>query len=167
MGGSGLLPDAPAETLPPVRDLTVDLCIVGAGPAGLSAAASAAGEGRRVIVVDEQDLPGGSLLAEPDGVERGRALAEAARGRGAELWPRSTAIAFYPEDGPGVLAVVRPEGLVRVTARRYLYATGAYDQNLPFPDGDRPGVLSARACGRLVFRYGVRPGRRVGLGSDP
>jgi sarcosine oxidase subunit alpha len=167
MGGSGLLPDAPAAELPPVRDETADLCIVGGGPAGLSAAAAAARSGRRVIVVDEQDRPGGSLLAEPDGVARGQALAEAARAGGAELWPSSTAIAFYPEDPPGLLAVVRPEGLVRLSAGTFLYATGSYDQNLPFADADRPGVLSARACGRLVFRWGVRPGRRVTLVSAP
>jgi sarcosine oxidase subunit alpha len=166
MGGSGLLPEAPAKALPPVRDERVDLCIVGAGPAGLSAAAAAARAGR-VVVVDEQDHPGGSLLAEPGGVTRGQALAEAARAAGVELWLGSTAIAWYPEDPPGVLAVVRPEGLVRISAKRFLYATGGYDQNLPFPDADRPGVLSARACGRLAFRWGLRPGRRVTVIADP
>jgi sarcosine oxidase subunit alpha len=163
MGGSGLLPDAPAEALPPVRDEAVDLCVVGAGPAGLSAAAVAVRAGLRVVVVDEQDLPGGSLLAEPGGVARGRALAEAC---GANLWLGATALAYYPEDPPGLLAVVRPEGLVRLSARRYLYATGGYDQNLPFADNDRPGIVSARACGRLVFRWGMRPGRRVVVISD-
>ena len=57
-----------------------------------------------------------------------------------------------------------PAGLRRVVARRYLYATGAYDQNLPFADNDRPGIVSARACGRLAFHHGVRPvppGKRV------
>jgi sarcosine oxidase subunit alpha len=166
MGGSGLLPDAPAAAIPPVRDRRVDLCIVGGGPAGLSAAAAAAGAGH-VLVVDEQDRPGGSLLAEPGGVARGQALADAARAAGAELWLASTAIAWYPEDPPGVLAVVRPDGLWRVSAGRFLYATGAYDQNLPFPDADRPGVLSARACGRLAFRWGLRPGRAVMVVSDP
>jgi len=167
MGGSGLLPDFPPTSIPPVRDEVADLCIVGGGPAGLSAAAVAARPGRRVVVIDEQALPGGSLLAEPGGVQRGATLAAAATARGAELWSGATAIAYYPEDPPGVLAVVRADGLVRLNARRYLYATGAYDQNLPFPDGDRPGMLSARACGRLVFRWGVRPGRRVTVISDP
>jgi sarcosine oxidase subunit alpha len=167
MGGSGLLPDAPPATTPPVRDETVDLCIVGAGPAGLSAARAAARPGLRVVVVDDQHLPGGSLLAEPGGVARGRVLAETARAAGADLWMDATAIAYYPEDAAGVLAVVRPGGLVRMAARRFLYATGAYDQNLPLADLDRPGVLSARACGRLVFRWGVRPGRRVIVLEDP
>ena len=38
----------------------------------------------------------------------------------------------------------------RVTAARFVYATGSYDQNLPIEDNDRPGVLSARAVGRLA-----------------
>ena len=42
-------------------------------------------------------------------------------------------------------------------AQRTLYATGAYDQNLPFADNDRPGVIAARALGRLAFRWGMRP----------
>jgi len=47
--------------------------------------------------------------------------------------------------------VVANDRLLRVRARRYLYATGAYDQNLPFADNDRPGVIAARACSRLAF----------------
>jgi sarcosine oxidase, subunit alpha len=173
MGGTGLLPDDPPEELPLATDEVVDVCIVGAGPAGLAAAAALRSEARgaRVLVVDDQDRPGGSLLAEPGGLARAAQLAAAAEARGAVLWPRATAIAYYPEDGParagawdgppGVLAVARPAGLARISARRFLYATGAYDQNLPVPDNDRPGVLAARAVGRLAFRWGVRPGARV------
>jgi sarcosine oxidase subunit alpha len=88
------------------------------------------------------------------------------------LVSRATALAFYPdapkgampEDAPkgaksgdGVLAVAAADGLRRVSARRFLYATGGYDQNLPFVDNDRPGIVSARACGRLAFHWGVRP----------
>jgi sarcosine oxidase, subunit alpha len=167
MGGSGLLPDLPAARLPEVREESVDLCVVGAGPAGLAAArvVAAARREARVVVIDEQDAPGGSLLAEPGGVARGRALAQAAGERGVRLELGATAIAYYPEEA--VLAVATSGGLLRVSARRFLYATGAYDQNLAFPDSDRPGVISARACGRLVFRHGVRPGRRVVVLSDP
>jgi hypothetical protein len=126
-------------------------------------------------VVDDQDRPGGALLAEPDGFSRGRTLAQAAVAAGARLRLSSNAIAFYPEDTvpaapadgpPGVLAVATPDGLATVAARRYLYATGTYDQNLAFPDNDRPGVLAARAVGRLAFRWGVRPGRRVVVLTD-
>jgi pyruvate/2-oxoglutarate dehydrogenase complex dihydrolipoamide dehydrogenase (E3) component len=102
------------------------------------------------------------LLALPGGTARGAALAEAAARAGARLVAGAAALAFYPEDQspsgrPGILAVATPDGLRRVSARRHLYATGAYDQNLPFVDNDRPGVVSARACGRLAFHWGVRP----------
>jgi sarcosine oxidase subunit alpha len=171
MGGSGTLPDGAPETFPEARDEQVDVCVVGAGPAGLSAARAVAqaAPGRRVALFDEQPSPGGSLLALPGGTARAEALADAADRAGVKLVARATAIGYYPEDTgasgiPGVLAVATPDGLRRVSARRWLYATGGYDQNLPFVDNDRPGVVSARACGRLAFHWGVRPvarGERV------
>jgi sarcosine oxidase subunit alpha len=179
MGGSGTLPDedpgdgatASAPTTTDPAPELCDVCVVGGGPAGLAAARAAAesAPGARVVLFDEQACPGGSLLAEPGGTARGAEMADAARRSGAEVVSGATAIAYYPEDPgadgrPGLLAVVTPAGLRRVTARRYLYATGSYDQNIPFPDNDRPGVISARACGRLAFHHGirpVRPGRRV------
>jgi sarcosine oxidase subunit alpha len=185
MGGSGTLPDAPAAVRTAHVDRAADLCIVGGGPAGLAAARAAAeaAPGRRIVLYDEQAELGGSLLAEPGGLARAAELAAAARAAGAELVSGASAIGFYPEDNQtgtlggfpeppattppgeaqrsqraaGLLAVVAGDRLVRVSARRFLYATGAYDQNLPFPDNDRPGVVSARACGRLAFRWGVRP----------
>jgi sarcosine oxidase subunit alpha len=67
----------------------------------------------------------------------------------------------------GLLAVASAtEGLFKISARRFLYATGSADQNLPFPDNDRPGIISARACGRLAFRHGIRPGRRIAIVGD-
>lgn len=68
----------------------------------------------------------------------------------------------------GTLAVATATGLWRIAARRILYATGGYDQNLEFLDSDRPGVISARACGRLAFRHGISPGRRIAIvGPSP
>jgi sarcosine oxidase subunit alpha len=88
---------------------------------------------------------------------------------GVDLAHRPGGPAEDQEAPPGLLAVVSAtEGLLEISARRFLYATGAYDQSLPFPDSDRPGILSARACGRLAFRHGVRPGGRIAIvGDDP
>jgi sarcosine oxidase subunit alpha len=169
MGGSGTLPDAPA-TFPAPRDEALDealdVCVVGGGPAGLTAARAIAeaAPGARVALYDEQAQPGGSLLALPGGGVRASGLAQRAAQAGVVLVSRATALAYYPEDGQGVLAVAAADGLRRVSARRFLYATGGYDQNLPFVDNDRPGIVSARACGRLAFHWGVRPvpaGKRV------
>jgi sarcosine oxidase subunit alpha len=164
MGGAGTLPDAPATTRLAAIDETLDACVIGGGPAGLAAARAIAETtpGARVALYDEQAVPGGSLLCEAGGRARAAEMAAAAEGAGAKLVSHATAIGFYPEDeapggGRGLLAVVAGGRLVRVRARRYLYATGAYDQNLPFADNDRPGVIAARACGRLAFHWGVRP----------
>ena len=168
MGGSGTLPDAPpaAATTAAAAVERIDLCVVGGGPAGLAAARAFAegAPGAQVVLFDEQAAPGGALLAAPGGTARAIEMAAAAERAGVRLERAATAIAYFPEDDGGVLAVVTPAGLRRVAARRYLYATGAYDQNLAFADNDRPGILSARACGRLAFHHGVRPvpaGRRV------
>jgi sarcosine oxidase, subunit alpha len=172
MGGSGTLPEQAPGQLPAIQDVTVDLCIVGAGPAGLAAARAAAQRrpGLEVLLLDDQDRPGGSWLAEPRGCARATEMAGAAAQAGVRFWASATAIGYFAEDRPvrpaaggppGLLAVSRREGLCRVSARRFLYATGAYDQNLPLPDCDRPGVIAARAAGRLAFRWGIRPGRRV------
>ena len=164
MGGAGTLPDAPPAARLAPRDETLDVCVIGGGPAGLAAARAVAEAvpRARVALYDEQAAPGGSLLAEAGGTARAAAMAEAARGAGVELVARATAIGYYPEDAAsdgerGLLAIVAGDRLLRVRARRTLYATGSYDQNLPFADNDRPGVISARACGRLAFHWGVRP----------
>lgn len=185
MGGSGTLPDAapaellgreddaatatPEDTLDGILAHPLDVCVVGGGPAGLRAACeiAEAAPRARVALFDEQATPGGSLLAEPGGTARAAALAAAARDAGVKIFSGATAIAYYPEDvGPdgrrGLLAVTVADRLVRVGAHRFLYATGAYDQNLPFADNDRPGVIAARACGRLAFHWGVRPVPRDG-----
>jgi sarcosine oxidase subunit alpha len=164
MGGSGTLPDAPPDEAATMIEETVDVCIVGAGPAGLAAARAVAetAPGARVIVFDEQRTPGGSLHAEAGGSVRARTLTGAALAAGAEILPGAVAIGYFPEDEAaggerGLLGVATQTTLRRVRARHTLYATGSYDQNLPFEDNDRPGIVSARACGRLAFRWGVRP----------
>jgi sarcosine oxidase subunit alpha len=172
LGGLGRLPDRAItrDELPRGRRLSVDVAVVGAGPAGLAAAtACARASGARVVVFDEGDRAGGSLLTHPaHGPAAADALARTARDAGVEIRTGAAAIAWYPEDEGGLLAVDEGGTLARVTARRYLYATGAYDVNALFADNDRPGILAARAVGALLARYGVVPAARPAvLGDGP
>src|SRR5262249_27520746 len=66
-GGLGHLADAPPAEIPKVVRRNVEVLIVGGGPAGLACAQAAARRGRQVVLVDEGDVLGGSLLAEPKG----------------------------------------------------------------------------------------------------
>jgi sarcosine oxidase subunit alpha len=162
LSGLGKLPDAPPRELPEVHRLDVDVCVIGGGPAGLASAHATAAAGRSTVLVDDQMRPGGSMRADP---RTGRAAAEAAWraviDAGARVLARSTAIGYFPEDDGGVLAVAAPDRLYRIYARAWLWATGGYAVNLPFPDNDRPGVIAARAVGRLLVDHGILGGDKV------
>ena len=162
LSGLGKLPTAPTGELPEVRRHDVDVCVIGGGPAGLAAAREIARAGKRAVLVDDQMQPGGSLRADP---RTGRAAAEAAwralEDTGAVVLSRSTAIGYFPEDDGGVLAVAAPDRLYRIYAKAWLWATGGYAVNLPFPDNDRPGVIAARAVGRLLVDHGILGGDKI------
>ena len=161
LSGLGTLPEPGA--MGPVRAEAIapDVLVVGGGPAGLAAATAAATAGAQVILCDEQDEPGGHLLTDPrGGPAEARRRAEAARRAGARLESRTTAIGFFPEDG-GVVALAGPDRLLCARPRATVYATGGYAQNRAFANNDRPGVMAARAVGRLLCRYGVVPGEKV------
>jgi sarcosine oxidase, subunit alpha len=168
LSGLGKLPEEAATTLPPVAERAVDACVIGGGPAGLAAATALAHAGQRTLLVDDQLRPGGSLRADP---RAGRDVAEqrttAALAAGVEIVSRATAIGYFPEDDGGVLAVAAPDQLVRVHARAWIWATGGYAVNLPFTDNDRPGVIAARAVGRLLVDHGILGGERVAIVEGP
>jgi sarcosine oxidase, subunit alpha len=66
-----------------------------------------------------------------------------------------------------VLAVSAPDRLYRIHASQWIWATGGYPVNLPFPDNDRPGVLAARAVGRLLVDHGILGGDKVCIVEVP
>ena len=138
---------------------TYDVVIVGAGPAGLSAAVYGGSEGLRVLVVDEGGIGGQArssslirnYLGFPKGVSGSR-LAEQAYeqasvfGASFVFMHRATALARS-----GHLLYVSLAGGRRVTARTVILATGA---SLPSLGCTRAGGLERR--GRLLRRPGLR-----------
>ncbi len=157
-----------------------EVLVVGAGPAGLAAARAAAATGARVILCDEQNEFGGSLLADRaariDGMSAA-AWAEAVVGELAAnpavtLLPRTTAFGYFPHNFlglaqrltdhlPSPVPGAARERLWQVRARAVVLATGAIERPLVFPGNDRPGILLAGAAQTYLNRYGVRVGERV------
>jgi sarcosine oxidase subunit alpha len=171
LGGLGQLPDAspPFASLPPSRSRQVDVVVVGAGPAGLAAATAIAEASRdptcSVLLVEAGLELGGSYLTDPRFGPAAAAAAEArARTAGVELHVATAAFGYYAEEQ--LLAVATPDGILKLRAPRYLYATGGHEQNLLFVDNDRPGVLPARAVGRIHTHYGLAVGERPLIVGD-
>ncbi|MGE0522833.1 MAG: 2Fe-2S iron-sulfur cluster-binding protein, partial [Variibacter sp.] len=174
---------APAQADPDryaCRFAHCDVLVVGAGPAGLAAALSAAESGARVILCDEQAEPGGSLLAETtariDGYEAqawlANTIAELRRHARVRILPRTQAFGYYAQNFVALAQSLtdhrapddtdRPrERLWQVRATEVVLATGAIERPLVFPGNDRPGVMLADAARTYLTRYGVRAGTRI------
>ncbi|WP_327370885.1 FAD/NAD(P)-dependent oxidoreductase [Streptomyces sp. NBC_01217] len=166
-----------------------ELAVVGAGPAGLAAAVTAADHGLAVVLLDASVTPGGQYYRSPAdglGATRPAALHHA--------WPvfaalsarlaahrASGAIRHLPGhqvwtleragDGDWVLHAVTGTEEDRhsvVRARRLLLATGAHERQLPFPGWTLPGVVGAAGAQALLKSGLVLPGRRIVVaGSGP
>ncbi len=165
IAGIGTLPDLDAS-VGTIEDASPDALVVGAGIAGLEAARTLGEAGLEVLLVDEEDAPGGLLRFVEGEAERARALADAARRAGVDLRSRHAALGLYDEPERGRLALVGGErGLLRVRARATLLATGRTEGAACFEGSDLPGVIGAEAATRLLA-HDVLPGERIVLAGD-
>lgn len=150
-----------------------DLLVLGAGPAGLSAAIAAAEAGASVIVLDERDAPGGQYLkplakshahAAPDrqfrqgAALRDRALAAGVDFRfGATVWG-----GFAPEE---IAALVEGRNIV-FRPRRLVIAAGAHERPVPIPGWTLPGVMTTGCLQTLARANRVSPGERIVIAGN-
>ncbi len=158
-----------------------DVLVVGAGPAGLTAALAAARAGARVIVTVADTRPGGQLLAERHEVD-GRPGADWAEGAWAELkalsnvtlLTRTSVFGSYDDGTFGAVEKVSdhlpvpPAGVVRqrlhvIVSRRSIVATGAVERPVVMAGNDLPGVMLASAVRGYAVRHGVACGRSVAI----
>jgi thioredoxin reductase len=158
--------------------LETDVAVVGAGPAGLSAAVAAARAGARVTLIEEYARPGGQFYKQlpAEFQVRDHALLDHDYTKGDPLiWD-----ALHPNIQlltdtlvwgcfqPGQLELMRQGAAERLRAAKIVVATGAYDRPIAFPGWDLPGVLTAGAAQTLVKHQQVLPGKRILLvGSGP
>ena len=157
--------------------LHCDVLVVGAGPAGLMAAQTAQRAGLRVILADEDFLPGGRLNAETyevDGQPGAHWAAEQVAALesvdAVRVMRRTTVFGSFDHGTYAALEKRRetdadkPRQIVwRIYAKRTILAAGATERSLVFGNNDRPGIMQAGAVRAYVNRYGVAPGRHVAV----
>lgn len=139
--------------------------IIGAGPAGLSAAVTAAEAGLHVTVVDERSAAGGRLRYDlPGRNSLDWYLSECTR---LNVEMRSSTIAWGIFPG-WTLALETPSGPDVIESDNVILATGSTDCALSFDGNTLPGVISGIGLRRLIGEFGVLPGKRViVLGDGP
>ncbi len=162
MAGLGRLDPASRATAGPGGHLAVDLCVVGAGRSGLGAATRAARAGRRVLLVDRQDAPGGASRWR--GGADIAALVARAEDAGVTIWTGATAFGAYENGRLGVLrqggSLTLGDSLWEVRAPEVTLATGALERPALFQGNDLPGTMLADAALCYLLRHGVLSGAR-------
>ncbi|PLX38486.1 MAG: sarcosine oxidase subunit alpha [Hyphomicrobiales bacterium] len=183
--GMGVAPDGPDPDSYESTNRHCDVLVIGAGPAGLMAALSAARSGARVILAEETAALGGRLLSLPadgpdalslDGMKPTewveKARAELAEHPEATVLTRTAAIGYYAQNfvalwekvsdhlAPGARLSSQPrQRLWRIRAKEVVLATGGIERAMVFHKNDRPGVMLASAVRTYMHRYAAMPGQ--------
>ena len=146
--------------------------VIGAGPAGISAAIEAVGRGCHVTVIDEAALPGGQIYRQSDPeLEVAEFVAAGERARKHALLerfqqildrvdyrPNATAYALF---GNREVHVARSGVSEVLSAEAVVLATGVRELAIPFPGWTLPGVMFAGGAQSLLKAHGVLAGRNI------
>ncbi len=153
-----------------------EMVIVGAGPAGLSAAIRAAESGASVTLLDDNSLPGGQIYRQPPAAFRiadptalgadflaGKELLqrfERVRER-IEYHPQCLVWGVFNERELALHDNVHEGGRIhKLLGKTVIFATGAYERAAPFPGWTLPGVFTAGGLQISIKSQQILPGRR-------
>ncbi len=156
-----------------------DVLVIGAGPAGLTAAIAAARSGARVILCEEDFALGGHLLADrreiagsPAHLWAASIEAELASLPNVRILRRTSVFGVYDHGAYAAVervsdhlaqppAFTPRQRVWNIVAKRCVLAAGSIERPLVFGDNDRPGVMLAGAVRAYLNRFAVACGRRV------
>lgn len=149
-----------------------EILIIGAGPAGLSAALSAASLGAKVLLCERDEIPGGQLVKQTHkffgsekqhagtrGFQIGHMLVDDVDNNpNIEMWTDTTVLGIYPD---GVVTCEHNGKHCKIKPQRTIITTGAAEKFLTFPGNDLPGIYGAGAVQTLMNVGGIKPAERV------
>ncbi|NND81793.1 MAG: sarcosine oxidase subunit alpha family protein [Gammaproteobacteria bacterium] len=157
--------------------LFCEVLVVGAGPAGISAAIAAAELGLDVLLVEQDALLGGDLLGQSDAQASRDELLKALAASGVRVMNRTTAFGLYDHGAAGLVErvtdhITQPDpNLPRqrfwtVRAQQTIVASGALERHIAFDNNDRPGIMTAAAGRHYLNRYAVLPGQQIVIAGN-
>ncbi|MGD9102654.1 MAG: FAD-dependent oxidoreductase, partial [Desulfobacterales bacterium] len=160
---------------------TADVCVIGGGPAGMSAALAAAENGLRVILLETRPWLGGFFDYRTTQNDAGISLAQNARQMAQQLEQKSNVRVFKQAAVVGVynnnLVTAFQKGresdyfderYIEIRATSVVVATGCIERPLLFENNERPGVMQIGCAHRLAHTYGLLPGKQAvfSIGHD-
>ncbi len=151
----------------------VDVLIIGAGPAGLSAAIELGREKIKTILLDDKDSVGGKLLLQTHKFfgsiedsfagQRGFTIAKKLeikikKFNSIKIWLNSTVVGVFADK---IVGVFKKDEYKEVICKKLLVATGAREKMIYFPGSTLPGVYGAGAFQTVINRDLVRVARKI------
>lgn len=174
-GHGHLKPDFQLQGVYEELHLNTDVCVLGGGPAGLSAALAAAGTGLRVVLLEGRAMTGGNWAWRPfesDGQPLYAQAAElhrqATECTNLRLFTHTAVSGLYPHNlvtafERGDAAKGFTERYISVKARAVVVATGCTERPGLFENNDQPGIMFISCAHRLARNYGILPGQSAVL----
>ncbi len=165
-----IAPDYRSEELFDRQFLQTDVCVIGGGAAGMSAALAAAKSGVRVVLLESRPWLGGNFDHRTGEFESEVTLYKEARNLAAEIENASIRLLLRTVavdlSGDGRVTAYRMGGeenlwdrrLINIRCRSLVAATGCTERPLLFEHNDRPGVMQVDCAYRLARTYGILPG---------
>ena len=145
--------------------LFYDVAIVGAGPAGLTAALKAADAGASVLLIDENPVMGGALTYHRFDIAGKRAkelrdslTEQVLKHSSIKVLTNATCNGWFADN---YLPVIQGNRMHKVRAKQCIVASGAFEQHVVFRNNDVPGVVMSSAAMRLMSQYGIKPGEKA------
>jgi sarcosine oxidase subunit alpha len=153
---------------------TAEVCVIGGGPAGMSAALAAAEKGLRVILLEARPWLGGFFdyrpaAFDPDTTcyQRARDLASQVQtAKNIRVFTQTAMVGAYNNNlitafqkgGPDQIF---DERYIEIRATAVVVASGCIERPLIFEHNERPGVMQVACAHRLARTYGLLPGTRA------